>query len=193
MPVHLAGQPCRPRPDLGARDPVSRTPRTPPRAPTAAARSAGSPTRPASRSTRRRTSPPARAASSRRTATTSRTAIRRPAAHAPRRRLALRHRRARLQGEPLRRPRGDRARPARQAVERTPRDRSGSSRSTTRRVAGLDGIEPLARDPRDTHALHLYVVRVDAEPGRRDARRATSGRSRRSGSRRRSTSCPCTG
>jgi dTDP-4-amino-4,6-dideoxygalactose transaminase len=30
-------------------------------------------------------------------------------------------------------------------------------------VVGLDGIEPLARDPRDTHALHLYVVRVDAE------------------------------
>ncbi|MGB2953965.1 MAG: DegT/DnrJ/EryC1/StrS family aminotransferase [Gaiellaceae bacterium] len=30
-------------------------------------------------------------------------------------------------------------------------------------VAELDGIEPLARDPRDTHALHLYVVRVDAE------------------------------
>jgi dTDP-4-amino-4,6-dideoxygalactose transaminase len=30
-------------------------------------------------------------------------------------------------------------------------------------VAGLDGIEPLARDPRDTHALHLYVVRVDPE------------------------------
>lgn len=29
-------------------------------------------------------------------------------------------------------------------------------------VAGLDGITPLARDPRDTHALHLYVVRVDA-------------------------------
>jgi dTDP-4-amino-4,6-dideoxygalactose transaminase len=29
-------------------------------------------------------------------------------------------------------------------------------------VAGLDGIEPVARDPRDTHALHLYVVRVDA-------------------------------
>jgi dTDP-4-amino-4,6-dideoxygalactose transaminase len=31
-------------------------------------------------------------------------------------------------------------------------------------VADLDGIEPLARDPRDTHALHLYVVRID--PGR---------------------------
>jgi dTDP-4-amino-4,6-dideoxygalactose transaminase len=30
-------------------------------------------------------------------------------------------------------------------------------------VAELDGIEPLARDPRDTHALHLYVVRVDAQ------------------------------
>jgi dTDP-4-amino-4,6-dideoxygalactose transaminase len=30
-------------------------------------------------------------------------------------------------------------------------------------LAGLDGIEPLVRDPRDTHALHLYVVRVDAE------------------------------
>jgi dTDP-4-amino-4,6-dideoxygalactose transaminase len=29
-------------------------------------------------------------------------------------------------------------------------------------VAELDGIEPLARDPRDVHALHLYVVRVDA-------------------------------
>jgi dTDP-4-amino-4,6-dideoxygalactose transaminase len=30
-------------------------------------------------------------------------------------------------------------------------------------VAGIDGLEPLARDPRDTHARHLYVVRVDAE------------------------------
>ena len=30
-------------------------------------------------------------------------------------------------------------------------------------IADLDGIEPLARDPRDTHALHLYVVRVDPE------------------------------
>jgi dTDP-4-amino-4,6-dideoxygalactose transaminase len=29
-------------------------------------------------------------------------------------------------------------------------------------VAELDGIEPIARDPRDTHALHLYVVRLDA-------------------------------
>jgi len=30
-------------------------------------------------------------------------------------------------------------------------------------LAALEGIGPLARDPRDTHALHLYVVRVDAE------------------------------
>jgi dTDP-4-amino-4,6-dideoxygalactose transaminase len=30
-------------------------------------------------------------------------------------------------------------------------------------VADLQGIEPLARDDRDVHALHLYVVRVDAE------------------------------
>ena len=26
-------------------------------------------------------------------------------------------------------------------------------------VADLDGIEPVARDPRDVHANHLYVVR----------------------------------
>ena len=38
-----------------------------------------------------------------------------------------------------------------------------SSRSTTTRVADLDGITPLARDARDMHALHLYVVRIDAE------------------------------
>jgi dTDP-4-amino-4,6-dideoxygalactose transaminase len=30
-------------------------------------------------------------------------------------------------------------------------------------VSDLDGISPLARDPRDTHALHLYVVRIDPE------------------------------
>jgi dTDP-4-amino-4,6-dideoxygalactose transaminase len=29
-------------------------------------------------------------------------------------------------------------------------------------LAGLEGIAPLARDDRDTHALHLYVVRIDA-------------------------------
>jgi len=28
-------------------------------------------------------------------------------------------------------------------------------------LAGLDGITPLARDERDTHAHHLYVVRID--------------------------------
>jgi dTDP-4-amino-4,6-dideoxygalactose transaminase len=30
-------------------------------------------------------------------------------------------------------------------------------------VADLDGIEPLARDPRDVHARHLYVVRIRPE------------------------------
>jgi dTDP-4-amino-4,6-dideoxygalactose transaminase len=30
-------------------------------------------------------------------------------------------------------------------------------------VAELEGITPLAREPRDTHALHLYVVRIDPE------------------------------
>ena len=30
-------------------------------------------------------------------------------------------------------------------------------------LVDLDGIVPLARDPRDTHALHLYVVRVNAD------------------------------
>ena len=30
-------------------------------------------------------------------------------------------------------------------------------------VGELDGITPLVRDPRDTHALHLYIVRIDAE------------------------------
>ena len=30
-------------------------------------------------------------------------------------------------------------------------------------VTELDGIQPLTRDLRDTHALHLYVVRIDPE------------------------------
>jgi dTDP-4-amino-4,6-dideoxygalactose transaminase len=38
-------------------------------------------------------------------------------------------------------------------------------------VAELRGIRPLTRDPRDHHALHLYVVRIDADEagGDRDA------------------------
>ncbi len=38
-------------------------------------------------------------------------------------------------------------------------------------VADLPGISPLARDSRDHHALHLYVVRVDAERRGRRSRR----------------------
>jgi dTDP-4-amino-4,6-dideoxygalactose transaminase len=30
-------------------------------------------------------------------------------------------------------------------------------------LSGLDGITPLARDERDVHALHLYIVRIDPE------------------------------
>jgi len=30
-------------------------------------------------------------------------------------------------------------------------------------VAELEGVTPLARDPRDVHALHLYIVRIDAQ------------------------------
>lgn len=30
-------------------------------------------------------------------------------------------------------------------------------------VSELDGIDALARDPRDTHARHLYIVRIDGE------------------------------
>lgn len=45
-------------------------------------------------------------------------------------------------------------------------------------LADLDGIEPLARDARDTHALHLYVVRIDpdrAGAARDDYQRALKG------------------
>jgi dTDP-4-amino-4,6-dideoxygalactose transaminase len=45
-------------------------------------------------------------------------------------------------------------------------------------VGELDGIEPVVRDPRDTHAHHLYVVRVDedrAGAGRDDYREALAG------------------
>ena len=41
-------------------------------------------------------------------------------------------------------------------------------------IAGLDGIEPLERDPRDTHALHLYVVRDRRRPLRPDPRRGAA-------------------
>ncbi len=33
-------------------------------------------------------------------------------------------------------------------------------------LAGLEGVTPLARDERDTHAYHLYVVRIDAARAR---------------------------
>ena len=110
--------------------------------------------------------------------------IREHAPDAPRRRLALRPGDGRLQGEPLRRPRGDRARPARQA--RAPRRDPGAAVRALRRRRSpdLDGITPLARDPRDTHA-HAPLRRADrrrAAPARRAT--STSGSFATSGSRR---------
>jgi dTDP-4-amino-4,6-dideoxygalactose transaminase len=45
-------------------------------------------------------------------------------------------------------------------------------------VEELQGIRALARDPRDTHARHLYVVRIDPElaGADRDAYQAALGR-----------------
>ena len=157
----------------------SRTRHTRPRAATAGARSAASPTPPASRSTRRRTSPPARAASSRRTATDVAEAIRNMRLDAPRRRVALRPGRARLQGQPLRRARRDRARPARPASRSTRASASGSSRSTTTGSPASRASTPLARDPRDAHAHHLYVVRIDAGSAGGDPRRLPARARRR--------------
>ena len=111
------------------------------------------------------------------------------AADPPWRRLALRPR-ARVQGEPLGRARGDRARPARQ--DRATAARARQFELYDEGLAGLDGIAPLARDARDTHAHHLYVVRIDPERAGAD-RDDCGARSPRRGSRPRSTSCPCTG
>ena len=58
-------------------------------------------------------------------------------------------------------------------------------------LVGLEGITPLARDPRDTHALHLYAVRIDPDAAAPPAT-TTSAPSPTSGSRRASTSSPST-
>jgi dTDP-4-amino-4,6-dideoxygalactose transaminase len=47
------------------------------------------------------------------------------------------------------------------AVHRTARERQFALYDEG--VADLAGVRPLARDARDTHALHLFVVRIDAE------------------------------
>ena len=49
-------------------------------------------------------------------------------------------------------------------VDRHARDpRPPRRASTTRAWPSLAGIEPVARDERDVHANHLFVVRIDAE------------------------------
>src|SRR5580765_7869009 len=48
-------------------------------------------------------------------------------------------------------------------VERHGRIRQRQFAAYDEAVAGLAGITPLARDDRDVHALHLYVVQIDAE------------------------------
>jgi len=47
-------------------------------------------------------------------------------------------------------------------VERHTQIRQRQFAASDEAVAGLAGITPLARDDRDLHALHLYVVRIDA-------------------------------
>ena len=127
---------------------------------TAAASSGAFRTRRASPSTRRRTSPPGKAASSRRIATTS---------HG--RSVSMRLTR-----------RGDGSRYDQvtwgfkanlsdvlaaialaqlDKLERHAELRARQVALYDDGLAGLDGITPLERDPRDTHALHLYVVRID--------------------------------
>ena len=44
-----------------------------------------------------------------------------------------------------------------------PRSAAATSRPTTPPWPTWRVITPLARDPRDRHALHLYVVRIDPE------------------------------
>ena len=60
-------------------------------------------------------------------------------------------------------------------------------------VERLDGVTPVARDPRDTHAPPPLHGPDRPRASGRDARRLHGARSPRSGSRPRSTSCPCTG
>jgi dTDP-4-amino-4,6-dideoxygalactose transaminase len=48
-------------------------------------------------------------------------------------------------------------------LERHRAIREGQVAAYDEAVAELDGIEPLARDDRDTHAYHLYIVRIDPE------------------------------
>ena len=188
-PLRPAG---RPRPAARARARrSSRTRRTRSSRATAAGRSARSPPRPASRSTRRRTSRPARAG----LLATNDAAVaqrrRRPPRDAPRPRLALRHRRPRLQGEPLRRARGDRARAARQARAPPRRFASSTSPPTTKPSASSTASTP-SRATRATRTRFTSMSSGSTRSARGRRATSTNVRSRRRRSAPRSTSCPCT-
>ena len=169
MPVHLAGQPCRHGSDLGARDPGDRGRR---------ARGRERLPRPqARRALRRDLLQPLRDEEHRGRRGRARLdelgrGRRRdpqPPADAPRRRLALRHHGPRLQGESLRRARGDRARPARQAA-----------RAHRRARAPVRALRRRARRPRRDRAARARPARhACAPPLRRPGRRrAASGSTR---------------
>ena len=88
---------------------------------------------------------------------------RRPPRDAPRPRLALRHRRSRATRRTSRTcSRRSRSRSSTSSIATAPFARSHFA-AYDEALAELDGIDPVARDPRDTHAYHLYVVRIDAE------------------------------
>ena len=91
--------------------------------------------------------------------------------HAPRPRLALRHRRARLQGEPLRRARGDRALPARQG-RAPPRAPAAAGRALRRGASPSSTGSSRSRATRATRTRTTSTSSGSTRSGR--ARRATS-------------------
>ena len=116
---------------------------------------------------------------------------REPAPDAPRRRLALRHRRPRLQGEPLGRAGGDRALPARQGGA-SRRDPPAPVRRLRRGGRGARR-DRAARPRRPRHARATTSTSSESTPSGPERRAtSTSGCSPRRTSRRASTSSPCT-
>ena len=169
-PLRPAGRPRRAASRSACRS--SRTPRTPPSRATAAARSASIADLTCFSLYATKNIAAGEGGLHRDEPRRSRGGARRPARDAPRARLALRHRGARA----TRRTSATCSRRSRSCSSTrstgTARSAAGTSRSTTRGSPELDGIEAVARDPRDVHANHLYVVRVTLRRPRRGAARA---------------------